>query len=820
MKWFKKLFGDDSSRALKELQPLVDQVNSLESTFELLRDEELKNKTQEFKERLTAGETLDDLLPEAYALVREAGKRTLAMRHFDVQIAGGIVLHRGIIAEMRTGEGKTLVATLPVYLNALTGEGVHVITVNDYLSRRDTQWMGQVYDILGLSIGVVNAQGTAFLYDPTHIESDAERDEEGSFKIFEEFLRPISRKEAYDADITYGTNNEFGFDYLRDNTQQRVEGIVQRTHNFAIIDEVDSVLIDEARVPLILSTAGEDAEDMYRTMTRVAMQMRVEEHYSIDEKQKAIQLTNEGVEKAEKLLKVDNLYTTENMKLIHHIETAVRAQALFVRDVDYVIKEGQVVIIDPFTGRMQDGRRWSDGLHQAIESKEGVAVKQESKTSASITYQNYFRFYKKLSGMTGTAVTSAEEFEKVYGLQVVVIPTNKPINRLDHTDLIFQTEQGKFKAIARRVKELQGLGQPVLIGTASVEKNEILSQYLTKEGVIHQVLNAKNHESEGMVTAQAGRKDSVTIATNMAGRGVDIKLGGSPVEESKEEEIKSLGGLHVLGTERHESRRTDNQLRGRSGRQGDPGETQFFVSLEDPLMRVFGADRVKGMIGALGIPEDEAIVNKFVTKQLEKAQARIEGHHFDARKSTLEYDDILSHHRNLMYSRRRKILFNDPEYTKQLFDDVFVGAAPEQKELLEAKKTELGEDRFWSIARRVALYVVDRLWTEHLEVMDTTRRSVTLRAYGQREPLVEYKKEGLRLFKELEEVQYKQMAEILSRINVQVVNQNDQQEAAKQEHVVVSQKKKIKVVKNGTVKEVKVKNLSGYLEAGWKKVAE
>ncbi|MEK7065960.1 MAG: preprotein translocase subunit SecA, partial [Patescibacteria group bacterium] len=625
-----KIFGDHSSREVKKLMSIVDQIGSLCKGYKLLSNDELRAKTAEFKDRLTRGETLDDILPEAFALVREASTRTLGQRHYDVQLIGGMILHKGTISEMRTGEGKTLVATLPVYLNALSGKGVHVVTVNDYLARRDTAWMGQVYDMLGLSVSVINHQ-SSYLYDPKHLstnkeggETDKERDELGSFRVVYEFLKPCSRKDAYFADITYGTNHEFGFDYLRDNIAYNISDIVQRTekdgdkistgHNFAIIDEVDSILIDEARTPLIISSNVGESEDLYQKFARIADSLKIDEDYKVDEKQKATTLTDEGINKAEKILGVGNIYTEGGIKYVHHLETAVRAKALFHKDKEYVVNTEGVIIVDESTGRLQPGRRWSEGLHQAIEAKEGVKVEKESRTVASITIQNYFRMYKKLSGMTGTALTSSEEFFRVYGLDTIAIPTHRPIKRNDSEDLIFQNESGKFKAIATKIKELHEKGQPVLVGTVSIEKNELLSRYLSKEGVKHELLNAKNHEREGEIIAGAGKKGNVVIATNMAGRGVDIKLGGIFATDAEHEEVKNLGGLFVLGTERHDARRIDNQLRGRSGRQGDPGETQFYVSLEDQLMRIFASDTVKNMMGRFGIPEDEPIQNRLITR--------------------------------------------------------------------------------------------------------------------------------------------------------------------------------------------------------------
>ncbi|OGI83237.1 preprotein translocase subunit SecA [Candidatus Nomurabacteria bacterium RIFCSPLOWO2_01_FULL_36_10b] len=816
MKLWTKMFGDTSSRFIKSIQHLVTRVNEFEPATQKLSDADFPLKTESFKERLSNGESLDDILPEAFALVREASVRTLKQRHYDVQIMGGIVLHSGKIAEMRTGEGKTLVATLPVYLNALTGHGVHIVTVNDYLARRDVQWMGQIYSFLGLTSAVINDQNTSYIYDTGHQNIDAERDELGSFKVFHEFLRPCTRKEAYDADITYGTNSQFGFDYLRDNTQRNRDALVQREHAYVIVDEIDSILIDEARVPLILSTMSADAEDLYRTFATVASQMNEIYDYTIDEKYHAVQITDSGINKAEQALGIKNLYTAENIKLVHHLETAVRAKALNIRDRDYVVKDGQVVIVDPFTGRMQDGRRWSDGIHQAVEAKEGLQIKQETRTMASITYQNYFKFYDKLSGMTGTAITSEEEFRKVYGLDVIEIPTNRPMVRIDNVDFIYQNEDGKFKAIAHKVKELQGKGQPVLVGTVSVEKNELLSKYFTSEGVRHTVLNAKNHESEGEIIAQAGKKGSVTVATNMAGRGVDIKLGGIPYSVETEVEVKKLGGLCVIGTERHEARRIDNQLRGRSGRQGDPGETQFYVSLDDPLMRVFGSDRMKNIVQSLGMPEDVPIQNSFISGQLEKAQEKIEGLNFDARKHILEYDDVLSYHRTLIYKRRRKILFGDMEYLTSIYDNL-IQDDHEASKIIPERRAVLGEEKFWIIFKEISLQSLDRLWMEHLEVMDQTRQSVNLRAYGQREPIVEYKRESLRLFQELERTFILEITHIIKHIDVDAILNPEKYEQITIATPVSQQEDSDTVVitKGVETKEVKRKKLNPWIEAGW-----
>ena len=788
MKWnfLSHLFADPASVELAEIMPIVQKINELEADVSNLSDSDLKEKTKAFKLRIEQGETLDSILPEAFAVVREASKRTLGQRHYDAQLTGGIVLHRGKIAEMRTGEGKTLVATLPTYLNALTGKGVHVVTVNDYLSKRDAVWMGQVYAFLGLSVGVIN-HDISFLYDNSHTEEDAERDIVGGFEVKKEFLRPVSRKEAYAADITYGVNSEFGFDYLRDNIEYEEKNLRQRSHAYAIVDEIDSILIDEARTPLIISAPAADSESLYKTFAVIARSLHKESDFTVDEKLKAISLTDSGIDAAEKALGVSNIYTEGGIKYVHHLETAVRAEALFHKDKDYVVRDGEIIIVDSFTGRLQPGRRWSEGLHQAIEAKEGVSVQKESRTYASITYQNYFRMYDKLSGMTGTAATSSEEFYKVYGLGTITIPPHRPVARKDLDDLIFQTETGKFKAIARKVKELHSKGQPVLIGTVSIEKNELLSSYLIQEGVRHEVLNAKNHEREGEIVAQAGGFGAVTIATNMAGRGVDIKLGGNPGSVEAYEKIKNIGGLFVLGTERHDARRIDNQLRGRSGRQGDPGETQFFVSLEDDLMRVFASDTIKKMMGRFGIPEDEPIENRLITNALEKAQERIEGFNFDARKHVLEFDDVLNFQRNVVYERRRKLLVGGIHSVKEYIDGILANA--DQSVLLgvEAKKAELGEDVFFTHARVIGLQATDMFWVEHLEIMDHLRGSVNLRAYGQREPLVEYKREGLRLFKEMEAAIVEEIRNLLPRIGGVVSEQKQLQSIQSGAETITSQ---------------------------------
>ena len=676
------------------------------------------------------------------------------MMHYKVQVIGGALLHQGNIAEMRTGEGKTLVATLPVYLNALTGRGVHVVTVNDYLSRRDAVWMGQVYNALGISVAVINHQ-SSFLYDSEHLDEttekldDKERDETGAFKIVYDFLKPCSRQDAYKADITYGTNNEFGFDYLRDNIGYDKDQLSQRGFYYAVVDEIDSILIDESRTPLIISAPAEESGELYKTFAKIANQLNDGEHYKVDEKQRAIALNEEGINRAEELLGINNIYSVQGMKYVHHLETAIRAKSLFIKEKEYVVKDNAVVIVDEFTGRMQPGRRWGDGLHQAIEAKEGVKIEQESRTLASITFQNYFRFYEKLSGMTGTAVTSAEEFYKVYSLPVIPVPTHNSIKRLDHNDLIFQTEKGKLKALTERIKELHKKGQPVLIGTISIEKNEVLSKYLEREGVPHAILNAKNHEKEGEIIANAGKRGAVTIATNMAGRGVDIKLGGALATQFEYEEVRDTGGLLVIGTERHEARRIDNQLRGRSGRQGDPGETQFFVCLEDDLMRVFGSDNIKKMMGRFGIPEDQPIDSGMVSRSLEGAQEKIEGFHFDARKHTLQYDDVLNKQRQSIYEKRRKALYRDEAYITEILTSL-TELSENIANVVKEKEEKYGKDAFNHIISNTLLQIIDTLWMDHLDQMEHMRNSVNLRAYGQRDPLVEYKKEGLRMFKEMD----------------------------------------------------------------------
>ena len=835
MSFLDKFFGPTYEKELKSINPIVEEINSLEKEIEPLSDEELVSKTNQYREQIQAGAEFDSVLPGVFALVRESAKRTMQMRHYDVQMIGGIILHRGKITEMRTGEGKTLVATLPATLNALNGKGVHVITVNDYLARRDAVWMGQIYAKLGLSVGVVN-HDASFLYDEGHQEKDQERDEHGSFKVVYDFLRPCERQEAYAADITYGTNSEFGFDYLRDNIEYESDRIRQPNHAYAIVDEIDSILIDEARTPLIISAPAADSENLYPTFAGIAAKLKLEEHYTVDEKLKAVTLNDDGIEIAEKALGIENIYTEKGIKYVHHLETAVRAQALFKNDKEYVVRDGEIVIVDEFTGRLQPGRRWSEGLHQAVEAKEGVPIQKESKTFASITYQNYFRMYDKLSGMTGTALTSQEEFFTVYNLEVIPVPTNREIKRIDRNDFIYQSEAGKFKAIIAKVKEINHSGQPVLIGTASIDSNERLSEALTKSNIKHEMLNAKNHEREGEIVSAAGIIGAVTLATNMAGRGVDIKLGGPDATEDEAKKVKDLGGLFVLGTERHEARRIDNQLRGRAGRQGDHGETQFFVSMDDSLMRVFGGDRVKSMMGTFKIPEDEPIQMGVISKTLESAQTKIEGFHFDSRKQILAYDDVLNTQRQSVYSRRRNLLMKENDeagLVMQELEEAFPGSA----EVLVQKKVEFGEEVFADMFRRLVLQLMDMLWVEHLEVMGYTRSSVTLRAYGQRDPLIEYRKEGKRLFKEMQLALLERINNVLPKVQPQVIDKEEaeRKEEAKRAQAAAGETASVKKTQNAPVvkentygrndlvtiikgeetKELKYKKAEAYLQAGW-----
>ncbi len=760
-----KVFGTKNDRELKRYKKRVEKINALEPKYEKLSDEELKKAFDELRQKVKSGEaTMDEVLEDSFAITREASKRVLGMRHFDVQLIGGMVLHEGKIAEMKTGEGKTLVATLAVALNAMTGEGVHVVTVNDYLARRDATQMGKLYEFLGYTTGCIT--------------SDLQDD--------------FERKKQYQCDITYGTNNEFGFDYLRDNMKYSLEEMVQRGHNYAIVDEVDSILIDEARTPLIISGPTNRKLDNYIKADQIAKQLEKDKHFTVDEKDRVILLTQEGIAKAEELFGVDNLYSLENAILAHHLDQALKANYLFQKDVDYVVKNGEVVIVDEFTGRLSEGRRFSEGLHQALEAKEGVEIQEESQTLAEITFQNYFRLYKKLAGMTGTAQTEATEFAEIYGLEVISIPTNKPIIRKDLDDLIFKTEKEKFEAVVKKIKELHQKGQPVLVGTTSIEKNELLHKLLTKEGIPHTVLNAKHHEKEAEIIAQAGKKGAVTVATNMAGRGVDIKI---------DDEVRALGGLFILGTERHESRRIDNQLRGRAGRQGDPGVSQFFLSLEDNLLRIFGGDKIKNVMNMLGIEEGEHIESKMVTRSVEKAQKKVENMHFEARKHILEYDDVANEQRKTIYKFRNELLdpnydidakikenrrevaeellheneifpeapkedynlerlakvlqeefassFDPQELANKEYDELLEYIVKKLEEEYEAKMAPLEDAQRREIERILYLQVLDNAWREHLYQMDILKTGIGLRGYNQKDPLVEYKKESYNLFLEL-----------------------------------------------------------------------
>ncbi|MCH8087418.1 MAG: preprotein translocase subunit SecA [Chloroflexi bacterium] len=795
LKWLSNLAGDSNERDLSRLEPVVKAINELEPKFEGLSDEQLKAKTGEFKGRLEGGEALDFLLPEAFAAVREAAKRTLKQRHFDVQLMGGMVLHGGKIAEMKTGEGKTLVATLAVYLNALTGRGVHVVTVNDYLARRDTQWMGPIYHLLGASIACLQHE-VAYLFDP----------DSGAEDPHLQNLTGVGRRQAYEADITYGTNNEFGFDYLRDNMAADLSRTVQREIHYAIVDEVDNILIDEARTPLIISGQAEESTKLYHTFARLVPTLIQEKDYTVDEQHRSVSLTPEGFTKVEKALQIPNLYDPQYYALTHYLDNALRAHAMFKRDGHYVVKDGEAIIVDEFTGRLMAGRRYSDGLHQAIEAKEGLNVQRESITLATITLQNYFRLYEKLAGMTGTAVTEAEEFYKIYKLDVVVIPTHLPMIREEFPDQIYKSEEGKFKALVKDLKELQESGRPVLAGTTSVEKSEQLSQMLTRGGVTHQVLNAKHHEREAGIVAQAGRIGAITVATNMAGRGTDIILGGNPegrdpdawAEEHKK--VVELGGLHIIGTDRHEARRIDNQLRGRAGRQGDPGSSRFYISVEDDLMRRFGGDRIKTIMNWAGLSDDVPIEHSWISKSVESAQKKVEGFNFDTRKRLVEYDDVTNNHRDVIYTQRRKILegsdikaniqemiegvISEAVYS-YLRDDhgdewdlegllsairVLFSLPSDMNEerlaqmhrsevedlllrhaetLYKAQEEKLGEQNMRSIERFVMLRTIDTHWVDHLTAMENMRQSIGLEAFGQRDPLVVYKRQSHEMYEEL-----------------------------------------------------------------------
>jgi preprotein translocase subunit SecA len=813
------IFGSKNDREIKTLRPIVEQINGLEAGLTPLSDQALADKTQDFKKRLEAGQSLDDILPEAFAVCREMSRRKLNMRHFDVQLIGGMILHRGRIAEMKTGEGKTLVATLPIYLNALEGKGVHLVTVNDYLAKRDAQWMSQLYHALGLSTGIIQ-HDASFIYDPTYDASDKRL----------QHLRPCTRPEAYRADITYGTNNEYGFDYLRDNlVVTDLNQCVQRELNFAIVDEVDSILIDEARTPLIISGPTDQTTDLYYRINAIIPQLKAED-YTIEEKTKTAALTEDGNARVEKLLGVDNLYDPAHMDLVHHVVKALQAYTLYKRDVDYVVKDGEVIIVDEFTGRLMPGRRWSDGLHQAVEAKEGVKIANENQTLASVTFQNYFRMYKKLSGMTGTADTEAAEFAKIYNLDVNVVPTNRQMIRQDYADVVYRTEKEKFAAIVEEIKECHERGQPVLVGTISIEKSEKLAGLLNRNGVKHNVLNAKQHEREAEIVAQAGRKGAVTIATNMAGRGTDILLGGNPdfmykqvlyreenIPEDRKLEIYegirsdcdkdkqaviAVGGLHILGTERHESRRIDNQLRGRAGRQGDPGTSRFYLSLEDDLMRIFASERVSQLMLKLGMEEGVPIEHGMVTRAIANAQKKVEAHNFEIRKQLLEYDDVMNKQREVIYRHRRAVL-NGDNLTNDLYDmmdssvesSLNVYCPPDQypeewdvkgltevmqsqfglditqgkhdggdslrdvgrdalqedlrahvRDVYTKKEQELGTDLLRFLEKTFMLQVIDHHWKDHLLAMDHLRDGIGLRGYGQKDPLIEYKREGFDLF--------------------------------------------------------------------------
>lgn len=797
-KFFDRLFNGSNERNIKKMRQLVEEkINPQESALKKLSDSSLANKTNEFKARLAKGETLDDILPDAFAVIREASRRVLGMRQFDVQLIGGIILHRGNIAEMGTGEGKTLVATAPVYLNALEGKGAHVITVNDYLAKRDSEWMGQVYKFLGLSVGLI-----------VH-DLDFEQ-----------------RKIAYNSDITYGTNNEFGFDYLRDNMVSSLDQMVQRPLHYCLIDEVDSILIDEARTPLIISGPGQKSTDNYYVMSKLVPQLKLGEDYTIDEKQKTVAPTEAGVSKMEKMLKVDNLYDTDNLELNHLFVQALRAQAMMERDRDYVVKDGEVVIVDEFTGRLMYGRRYSDGLHQAIEAKEGLQVQRESQTLATITFQNYFRMYDKLAGMTGTAKTEEQEFIKIYGLEVFQVPTNRPVQRKDLPDVIFKTKRGKYRAVVREIERRHATGQPMLIGTTSIEQSEQLSHMLKEAGIVHNVLNAKYHELEAQIVAQAGQKGQVTIATNMAGRGTDIVLG---------EGVSELGGLAIIGTERHESRRIDNQLRGRAGRQGDPGSSQFFLSLEDDLLRIFGGDNIKKFMEKMGLEEDEEIRSSMVSSAIQKAQKRVEERNFDIRKYVLEYDDVMNQQRKVVYEQRRKILegqdmkdqilnmvdmlinhgletYANPKLYPEEWDfdalikycEKYFLAPGEVKldeienmsreeigrklmdiahETYEAREKSIGSSMMRELEKAVMLKVVDSKWMEHLDDMDMLKEGIGLRSYGQRNPIVEYKVEAFNIFSEMQQSMIETIILYLYHIQIQFTPSPENDAPSKKERI-------------------------------------
>lgn len=856
MKFLQKLFGDPNEKIIKSLNPIIEQINNLEDEFSKKTNDELKELTLKLKNNCPKenfDSYLDSILPQAFALTREASKRTLGQRHYDVQLIGGIILHRGQIAEMKTGEGKTLVATLTLFLNALSGKGAHLVTVNDYLARVGAGWMAPVYNLLGLTTGVI-IHDNALIYDKEHIDTSQFDERLKHFKA-------VTRKEAYDCDIVYGTNNEFGFDYLRDNMAQSLEQMVQRKLNYAIVDEIDSILIDEARTPLIISAPAQDPGEKYYEFAKLVSRLIENEDYNVDEKMRAVSLTDDGITKMEKWLGVENIYTTGGIREVHHIEQALKADIIFKRDKDYVVKEGEVVIVDEFTGRLMAGRRYSEGLHQAIEAKEGVKIQRESMTMATITFQNYFRMYGKLSGMTGTAVTEAEEFSKIYNLETVVIPTHKNIKRIDKNDLIYGTEQSKFKAVTLEAKKRNKIGQPVLIGTISIEKNELLANFMEQEGLEPQVLNAKNHQREAEIIANAGKLGTITIATNMAGRGVDIVLGGiepaSATEKNKtnsedwkkwkqnNEKVKQVGGLHVIGTERHESRRIDNQLRGRAGRQGDAGSSQFYVSTDDDLMRIFGGDRMKNIMTTLKLPEDMPIENKIISRSIESAQKKVEGNNFDTRKHLVEYDDVINKHREAIYSKRREILESDEnnkqhkenepkKLTSKKTSDITLEMIENEINklvdfhthaeiiknwnldeicetvvtIISTKKEELKNEltkilsldkkdkieikdsikkyliklaqkkyeklvydakengiEFEKIEKGILIRSIDNAWVDHLSVMSSLRQGIGLRGYGQRDPLVEYKKEAHRLYYELNDIIQREVVYNIFKLN-------------------------------------------------------
>ncbi len=796
-----KVFGSKNERELKKLQPIIEQINAFETDLRALSDERLSAQTVNFKERLRNGESLNDLLPEAFAVVREASRRTLNMRHFDVQLLGGIVLHQGVIAEMKTGEGKTLVATLPAYLNALTGRGVHIVTVNDYLASRDTQWMGNIYTFLGLTVGTI-----------VHGLDDAER------------------RRAYAADITFGTNNEFGFDYLRDNMKFDRESLVQRELHYAIVDEVDSILIDEARTPLIISGPAERSTDLYYQVNNIIPRLNKESDYSIDEKARTVVLTEEGVARAEKLLQVDNIYDPKNIELLHHVNQGLKAHTLFKSDVDYIVKNGEVIIVDEFTGRLMPGRRYSEGLHQALEAKEGVKIENENQTLATVTFQNYFRMYAKLAGMTGTADTEAVEFKKIYSLDVAVIPPNKPMIRRDNPDVIYKTRREKFNAVIEEIVELHHRGQPVLVGTISIDVSEQVSASLKKRGIRHTVLNAKNHEKEAEIIAMAGQKDAVTISTNMAGRGTDIVLGAGVTE---------LGGLHIIGTERHESRRIDNQLRGRSGRQGDPGSSRFYLSLEDDLMRIFGGERITGVMDRLGMQEGEPIEHSLISRAIENAQSKVEGRNFEIRKQLLEYDDVMNQQREVIYRQRREALFGKDlkssihDIIEEKGEEIAAAFADERlpsdewdlKGLNEAvfkqfnfrlpaltdetldgltreglaqliideavkvyaeKENGIGAQDFRQLERIVMLQNVDNFWKDHLFSMDHLKEGIGLRGYAQQNPLLVYKKEGFEMFQDMIARIKEETLGILFRIQLAEPQKMKELQGPREQHLTYS----------------------------------